>query len=460
MAHVLRTSGRQLKKWAASLAATAVSTYALDAGAAVAGVALVASGLLSGVNHQWLLVVLVISYALWAFGLRANLRANWTLLATTGTSTNVLSKAGYDLARRTTSSTRAPRLAAAAGYTCTEVVKEVPYYTASFGAAVVSDSISADEALIFLSGANVAAGLYEYGIARLTSAFLRYRRRGYASFDTDWVPADYLTDYYSTVEPDEIATIAFFVRAMQHVQRDQPVLFFGVGPTLHHVFAVAELASEIHLGDYLPANLAEIQRWIERVPGAHDWRPFVRYTLQCEGNRYPTDRDVTVREDLAREKITRLLRVDGRRSRPVDRQYSTVISPYCADSATDDRTTWELLMRNITRLVQPGGVFITAALRRCRSYTVAGRAFPSANVDEHDLRAVLRPAFDRQSGSIEVRQTAQEHGYTAIVLCWARRRSLAALTDIRSGRASGLHSNGAEIPRRASGLPEAARRVG
>jgi hypothetical protein len=163
-------------KWAATLAATAVSTYALDASAAVAGGALVASGLLESLNHQWMLAVLVASYGLWGVGLRTNLRANWTLLATTGTSTNVLSKAGYDLARRTTSSTRAPRLAAAAGYTGTEVVKEVPYYTASFGAAILSDSISANEALIFLSGANVAAAVYEYGVARLTRAFLRHRR--------------------------------------------------------------------------------------------------------------------------------------------------------------------------------------------------------------------------------------------------------------------------------------------
>jgi hypothetical protein len=79
-------------------------------------------------------------------------------------------------------------------------------------------------------------------------------------------------------------------------------------------------------------------------------------------------------------------------------------------------------MRHITGLVQPGGLFVTAALRRCRGYTVAGKTFPSASVDEHDLRAVLKPEFGPLNGSIEVRQTAQDssHGYAAIVLCWAR----------------------------------------
>ncbi|MFG1708871.1 guanitoxin biosynthesis pre-guanitoxin forming N-methyltransferase GntF [Nonomuraea sp. M3C6] len=414
---------RELKHWTVSLAASAASTYALDASAAAAGVYLVASGLLAGLNHQWVVAFLVASYAVWGFGLRANLRANWTLLATTGTSTNVLSKAAYDLTRRKTSSTRAPRLAAALGYIGTEVAKEVPYYAAAFGVAVFSDSITSNEALIFLGGANLGAALYEYGLARLTRAVLHRRRPRYASFDTDWVPAEYLTGYYSTLEPDEIATIAFFVDTMHRAQRDQPVLFFGVGPTLHHVFAAAEVASEIHLGDYLPANLTEIQRWIEREPGAHDWRPFVRYTLQCEGISDPTDEDVAAREDLTREKITELIRVDGRHRRPVERHYATVISAYCADSATGDRATWELFMRHITGLVRPGGIFVTAALRRCRSYTVAGKAFPSADVDEHDLRAVLQPEFGPLNGSIEVRQMAQDatHGYSAIVLCCARR---------------------------------------
>jgi selenocysteine lyase/cysteine desulfurase len=412
-----------LRNWTASTAATVASTYALDACATAAGVGLVASGLLGGLGHRWALAFLVVSYALWAWGLRANLRANWTLLATTGISTNVLSKMAYDLTRRATTSVRATRVAAATGYAGTEIAKEVPYYAGAFGVAIVSDSIGSTEAVVFLGGANIGAALYEYGLARLTRVFLR-RRRGYASFDTDWVPAEYLSGYYRTVEPDEIATIAFFVDAMRDAERDRPVLFFGVGPTMHHVFAAAEVASEIHLGDYLPANLAEIRRWLDREPGAHDWRPFVRYTLQCEGIVSPTDAEMTAREDLTRKKITELIQVDGRHSPPVDRQYSTVISAYCADSATGDRVTWEPFMRNITELVRPGGLFVGAALRRCRHYRVADKLFPSADVDERDVRAVLRPGFEAADATIEVRQVAlgATHGYTAIVLCRARRR--------------------------------------
>jgi len=400
-----------------TLVATAASTYALDAVATAAGVLLVASGLLSGLGHAFALMFLAASYALWGVTLRANLGANWLLLQRTGTSTNVVSKAAFELARR-----RGPRtqwLAAGAGYVAAELAKEVPYYAGAFGAAIVTDAVSSTEALLFLAGANLGAAAYEYGLARLTRRFLRRPRC--ASFDSDWAPRDYLADYYRVVEPDERETIAFFADAMREAPAGEAVLVFGTGPTLHHVFLAAPTASEIHLADYLPANLDEIERWRMRDPAAHDWRPFVRYTLECEGLRAPTHEDVARREELTRSKITRLLQVDARQPVALDR-YATVISAYCADSATDDRATWETLMANITALVEPDGVFLTAALRRCRSYLVGDKRFPSANIAEHDLRRVLAPGF---TARVQARRLPghDAQGYSGIVLATARRRA-------------------------------------
>ena len=403
-----------LKRWGITLTATALSTYALDAFATAAGVAIAASQLLDGLSHGLVLAVLAASYVVWGAGLRVNLAANAQLLEQTGTSTNALSKAAYDLARR--AGTRTRRFAAGAGYVVTELIKEAPYYAGAFGATLLSDSVQAHDALVFLAGANLGAAVYEYGLGRLTGAFLR---RGYASFDDDWVPGEYLADYYAEVEPDELETIAFFVDAMRNAEPGRPVLLFGVGPTLHHVFLAAPHASELHLADYLPGNLREIERWLEREPGAHDWRPFVHYTLQCEGIADPTSEQVAEREALTRAKVTRLLEVDARRPVALDEPYATVISAYCADSATDDRATWETFMGHIAALVRPGGVFLTSALRRCRHYVVGGKRFPCANVDEHDVRAVLERRFE--CTTVEARELAGHaaQGYSGIVLAWA-----------------------------------------
>ena len=227
----------------------------------------------------------------------------------------------------------------------------------------------------------------------------------------------------SAVEPDERETIAFFVEAMRGVRPGEPILLFGVGPTLRHVFLAAEKASEIHLADQSAANLEEIERWIERDPSAHDWRPFVRYTLECEGIPGPSDEQVAAREELTRVRITRLLRADAHDTEPVRQRYGTVISAYCADAATADRATWEQCMRNISCLVRPGGLFVTAARRRSRFYVEDGRHFPSPHVDEDDVRAVLEPAFGPLNGEVEVRELADHaaRGYSGIVLGAARR---------------------------------------
>lgn len=163
--------------WVVTLAATAVSAYALDVLATAAGIFLVATEILSGLDHPLLLAALGLSYVVWGLGLTANLRQNHALLSQTGTSTNIFSKAAFDFATARSASARVRRLAGAAGYVVTELAKEVPYYAGAFGATVLTDSVTSSEALIFLIGANLGAAAYEQGLAGLTRLLLARRKR-------------------------------------------------------------------------------------------------------------------------------------------------------------------------------------------------------------------------------------------------------------------------------------------
>ncbi len=158
-----------------TLAATVASTYLLDAVATAAGIALAALQPLRGADHWLVLAFLAATYVVWGAGLRVNLAANSRLLEQTGTSTSALSKAAYDLAGLGGRSARARRLASQAGYVSTEIVKEIPYYAGAFGAALASDSVSSNDALVFLAGTNLGAAAYEYALGRLTRTFLRLR---------------------------------------------------------------------------------------------------------------------------------------------------------------------------------------------------------------------------------------------------------------------------------------------
>jgi len=121
-------------RWLASAAATAASTYALDAIATACGIAAVASGALDGLGTSVVVGLLGLSYVGWLAGLVPAMRANVALLDRTGLSTHVVSKAAYDLARRRSGSDRKTRIAAACGYVATEAAKEMPYLVGAFGA--------------------------------------------------------------------------------------------------------------------------------------------------------------------------------------------------------------------------------------------------------------------------------------------------------------------------------------
>ncbi len=124
-------------------------------------------------EHGEALLFLFASYLAWGAGLWAILRVNWDLLQRTGASTNLLSKAAYDIVARLTASRRWRRVACDIGYVSTELAKEAPYYLGAAGAALFSDSISATDAIVFLGGANLGAAAYEFALARGMRLFVR-----------------------------------------------------------------------------------------------------------------------------------------------------------------------------------------------------------------------------------------------------------------------------------------------
>lgn len=247
-----------------------------------------------------------------------------------------------------------------------------------------------------------------------------------SDFD-DWVAADYLSDYYAAIEVDEHHTLQFLVDVCQGLAPDATALAFGVGPTVHHMLALSGYVREIHAADFLPANLEAIRRWQRREAGAHDWRLFARQVLACEGRAPITEREVKAREDLTRRRIARLLACDAGHHVPVSgaspASYDVVVSCYCAESATADRAIWARYVRNVLRMLKPGGLLVMAALRRCSGYKVGTRWFPCANVDEHDVAAVLeRYGFDPRRMQLRVATVPgqRERGYASIVLAAGR----------------------------------------
>ncbi|HKZ69059.1 MAG TPA: guanitoxin biosynthesis pre-guanitoxin forming N-methyltransferase GntF [Anaerolineales bacterium] len=239
----------------------------------------------------------------------------------------------------------------------------------------------------------------------------------------EWDPAHYLADYYACVEEDEQYTLQFLLREFKKLKNRPVALEFGIGPTVHHILPLSPYVSEIHVADYLPANLAEVRKWQTGQADAHNWQAFTEYILAHSGTSTPHQPDIANREALTRSRITRYLIGDASHDQPLGRdsrrRYECLLSCYCADSATSDKTIWYQYMANILSLLKPGGLFVTAALRNSQWYRVGQNYFPSADVNEHDFeRLFASHSFDMDSLTIQVENVPSHAtlGYESIVL--------------------------------------------
>lgn len=239
----------------------------------------------------------------------------------------------------------------------------------------------------------------------------------------EWNPTEYLAEYYSEVEADEQYTLRFLMQEFKKLTGQPIALEFGIGPTVHHILPLSPYVSEIHVADYLPANLAEVRKWQAEQAGAHNWQPFTEFILAQNGIPAHCPHALANREAQTRQQITQYLRGDAALTDPLgaDRRgrYEFLLSCYCADSATPDKAIWDLYIDNILSVLKPGGFFVTAALRNCCWYRVGEKYFPSADVNESDFeRLFARHQFDMSSVTLQV-ESVPSHaatGYESIIL--------------------------------------------
>ena len=406
------------RRWAITLGATAISTYALDAVATAAGVALAASGLLHGVAARVLLGFLA------AHLRRLGRRPAAGTWARTGRCCSGPGPAPTRCPRPRTTSRRCG-LGSGRGWSRPRAATSAPRSPrrrrttrARSAQRFVSDSIARPT-----RSSSSAARTSAPPPTSTGSPVSRGRSspRGATPPSTPTGSrTEYLADYYAVVEPDEVETIAFFADAIATPRPGSRSCSSAPARPSTTYSCPPAGASEIHLADYLPQNLAEIERWLERDPDAHDWRPFVRYTLECEGLDAPTDDAARSSARSAARKVTRLVEADAGDREPVAERYATVVSAYCADSATADRATWEPYMRHITGLVRPAACSsprLCAAPAATSSAASTSRAPTSTSTTSRRCSSPSSTARSRSARCPSTRRSA-----LGIVLAWARRR--------------------------------------
>jgi SAM-dependent methyltransferase len=246
-----------------------------------------------------------------------------------------------------------------------------------------------------------------------------------------WEPREYLRQYYTTegLAEDEQAIADFLTRKLRDADRRfSRALEFGCGPTVHHAAILAPYVDELHLADYLPENLAEVRKWLDGSPGAHDWDGQLMGVLTIEDPAGDLGARLDQRKRDLRRAVTELKSGDARRQPSVagggSGGYDLIATFFTVECVDADKAAWERNLANVCTLVRPGGVFTCATLRRANEYHVFDRTFPTAHVDEGDYARVLSaygfdPARTTADG-IEIRQWA-EQGFDGICIIWAEK---------------------------------------
>jgi SAM-dependent methyltransferase len=240
-------------------------------------------------------------------------------------------------------------------------------------------------------------------------------------------PAQYLRTYYAaTVTDDERQVLNALCESFKGggLMFDR-CLEVGCGPTVHHAIPLVPYVREVHMSDYLPENLAEVRRWLDADPQAHDWTAHIRAVLAAEGSK--GDPEAVARRAADLRRVVSALRVcDLRDVEPlgVDDRYDLVVSFYTAECVAGTRDEWRLVMRNLLGLVRPGGRVVLASVLDCERYDVAGRWFPTVPVSTDDVPAVLADNGFRQD-RIEVRvlptRDMAAHGFSGTYFATATR---------------------------------------
>ncbi len=248
---------------------------------------------------------------------------------------------------------------------------------------------------------------------------------------TDWDrfdPVAYLEEYYSDTGDENLALLRFLAEAFQGLPPGGLLLDFGGGPTIYPLISAAARVDEIHFSDYLEANIGEVRRWLSAQPDAFDWAPFVATALHIEAGVAPTPAEVAEREAEIRKKVTRLIRCDASRNPPIDgafERYDVLVTNFCAESATSDRSQWQASVSNIVSLLKPGGRLIMSALRGATSYAVGPRFFPAVDVSEEDLVELLEDSYFPRK-FIDVRSVPADRvtrEYDGLIMAIAQKRA-------------------------------------
>ncbi|XP_066284649.1 nicotinamide N-methyltransferase-like [Branchiostoma lanceolatum] len=179
------------------------------------------------------------------------------------------------------------------------------------------------------------------------------------------------------------------------------LLDVGSGPTIYQLISASRFCTEIVCAEYTQNNRAEIEKWIKEDPDMHDWSPFFKFIADLEEDSGSWE----ARQSHLRDAIKEVIPCDVTKPDPfAPRQheevngillfysFDVVTTTLCLEAACPDRESYSAAVRNITRLLKPGGTFVLSGVTNQTFYTVGGYKFFTLPIDSSFMREVFEKA--------------------------------------------------------------------
>uniref|UniRef100_A0A8C4T127 Zgc:64002 n=1 Tax=Erpetoichthys calabaricus TaxID=27687 RepID=A0A8C4T127_ERPCA len=182
----------------------------------------------------------------------------------------------------------------------------------------------------------------------------------------------------------------------------------GSGPTLHNALIASEYFQEIIMSDYVECNRKEIEKWLRRESGAHDWSHVSKFICDIEGKS-----TIEEREEKTRSVIKQVLKCDVTQINPF---HPIVWSLQTADISV-------MHLGNAT-LLKPGGTLIIIGMLKETFYTLGKYKYSCLYIDQNFVKSALqkqgfviqkfeakpgmvkkyKKVYDSQQGTIAIQQ--------------------------------------------------------
>ncbi|KAM4651560.1 nicotinamide N-methyltransferase-like [Discoglossus pictus] len=218
------------------------------------------------------------------------------------------------------------------------------------------------------------------------------------AYKEDFSPKDYFNTYYAPGKGALAGECLDFMLKKLHetfspggVEGDT-LIDIGAGPTIYHLLSACEVFNNIITSDYLPQNIAELQKWHKKDPSAIDWTSIVKRVCEMEGN----SENWKKKEDKLRRTMKQVLKCDALKRNPFEPHIlptaDCLLSCFCLEAACENMESYCNTLKNVKDLIKPGGHVVILSGLNATFYNVGEKNFYPLTTTKEGIEMAFKHA--------------------------------------------------------------------